>query len=111
MPLITISTSKEVKEKKEFIKKSAALIGKLTNKSTNFVMVRLNDSLDMYFANSDSPCCYVEIKSIGSLQPSNMSNEISEFINNEIGISSDRVYLSFEDVSATNWAWNGTTFG
>ena len=111
MPLITISTSKEVKEKKEFIKKSAALIGKLTNKSTNFVMVRLNDSLDMYFANSDSSCCYVEIKSIGSLQPSKMSIEISEFIKNEIGISSDRIFINFEDVSSSNWAWNGQTFG
>ena len=110
MPLLSIHTSKEIKEKKEFIRKSAELVGKLTNKSLNYVMVRLEDSLDMYFSESHDPCCYLEIKSIGSLDPSNMALIISEFITKEIEIPTNRIYINFDDVSSSNWAWDGKTF-
>ncbi len=111
MPLIKISTSLEIKEKKDFIQKSSELLGKLTNKSVNYVMVLLEDSLEMYFCKSNEPCCYLEVKSIGSLNPSKMASSISEFITKEIGIPSNRIYINFEDVSASNWAWDGKTFG
>ena len=111
MPLLSIHTSMEIKEKKEFIRKSAELIGKLTNKSLNYVMVRLEDSKDMYFSESYDPCCYLEIKSIGSLNPSNMALIISEFIAKEIEIPTNRIYINFENVASSNWAWDGKTFG
>ena len=111
MPLISISTSKLIKEKKEFAEKGSELIGNLTNKSQNYVMVILKDSLDMYFSESHDHCCYVEIKSIGSLNPSNMALLITKFIAKEIKIPENRIYINFEDVSASNWAWNGKTFG
>ncbi len=111
MPLVTISTSKKIEEKKEFIEKIAELTGNLTNKSLNYVMVRLDDSFHMYFSDSHDPCCYLEIKSIGSLNPSNMASKFSEFITKEIEIPSNRIYLNFEDVSSSNWAWDGKTFG
>ena len=111
MPLISISTSKEIKEKKEIIEKSSVLIGKLTNKSINYVMVKLEDSLNMYFSGSYDHCCYVEIKSIGSLDPSNMALIITQFITKEIDIPANRIYINFEDVSPSNWSWNGKTFG
>tara|TARA_B100000614_G_C14104187_1_gene308577 strand:+ start:126 stop:461 length:336 start_codon:yes stop_codon:yes gene_type:complete len=111
MPLITIFTSKKIDEKKEFIEKSAELLGNLTNKSLNYVMVRLEDSLDMYFSSSHDYCCYVEIKSIGSLNPSSMALQISEFITKEIKVPGSRIYINFEDVSSSNWALDGKTFG
>ena len=111
MPLLSILTSEEIKDKKAFIEKSAQLIGKLTKKSTNFVMVRLDDALSMYFSDSHDPCCYLELKSIGSLDPSSMALLISEFISKELGIPAKRIYINFEDISSFNWAWNGKTFG
>ena len=111
MPLISISTSKEIKDKKQFIQKSAEVLGKLTNKSAKYVMVLLNDSADMYFAESYDHSCYLDIKSIGSLNPSRMSQIMTEFITKEIEIPSNRIYINFEDVSASNWAFDGKTFG
>ena len=110
MPLIRISTSEEIKDKKEFISKSAEFISELTNKPIKFVMVILEDNLDMYFLESESYCCYVDIKSIGSLRPSDMAKKVSDFISREIQIPSNKIYINFEDVSPTNWAWNGKTF-
>ncbi len=111
MPLVTISTSEEIEQKKEFIKKVAELTGKLTNKSLNYVMVRLIDSLDMYFSESHSPCCYLEVKSIGALDSSTMAPIFSDFIKKEIEIPPNRIFINFEDISPSNWAWDGKTFG
>ena len=36
---------------------------------------------------------------------------ISNFLYEKIGIPIDKIYISFVDVSASMWAWNGRTFG
>ena len=73
-------------------------------------MVKLNDSLQICFAGTNDPCCFVEIKSIGSLEPSKISNSICEFFSNELDISKDRIYIYFQDVESNMWAWSGRTF-
>ena len=86
------------------------LVSSLTNKSKRFVMAKLDDNSEMNFED-ESPCCFLEIKSIGSLNPSEMAKPISDFIHDKMGIPIDKIYISFEDVPASLWAWNGRTFG
>ena len=74
-------------------------------------MVKLNDSLNMYFSGTNEPCCYIEIKSIGSIEPSKISKPICEFFSNELKIPSERIYIYFDDVDSNMWAWNNRTFG
>ena len=73
-------------------------------------MAKIDDNCQMYFED-ESPCCFLEIKSIGSLKPSEISKPISDFIYEKMGIQKDKIYISFQDVPASLWAWNGTTFG
>ena len=110
MPYINVSTSAKVNDKKKLLEEIVILISSLTNKSKRFVMVKLNDNCEMYF-DDDSPSCFLEIKSIGSLNPSEISKPISDFVNEKMGIPIDKIYISFEDVPASLWAWNGRTFG
>ena len=110
MPYINVSTSAKVRDKKKLLEEISILISSLTNKSKRFVMAKLDDNSEMYF-DGESPCCYLEIKSIGSLNPSEMAKPICNFIFEKIGITLDKIYISFEDVPATMWAWNGKTFG
>ena len=110
MPYINISTSVKIEDKKKLLEEISTLVSSLTNKSKRFVMARLNDNSAMYFEDQ-SPCCFLEIKSIGSLKPSEMAKPITDFIFKKMGIPIDKVYISFEDVSASLWAWNGRTFG
>ena len=110
MPYINVSTSAKVNDKVKLIEEISILISSLTNKSKRFVMAKLEDNLEMYF-DDESPCCFLEIKSIGSLNPSEMAKPISDFIYEKMGIPADRIYISFEDVPASLWAWNGRTFG
>ena len=110
MPYINISTSTKVEDKKKLLEEISILISSLTNKSQRFVMAKLDDDCEMRFDDQD-PCCFLEIKSIGSLSPSDMANPISDFVCEKIGIPIDKIYISFQDVPASMWAWNGRTFG
>tara|TARA_B100000674_G_C37706234_1_gene852979 strand:+ start:129 stop:464 length:336 start_codon:yes stop_codon:yes gene_type:complete len=111
MPLLSITTSERVDDKGLFLRNCSHLISQLTKKSEQYVMIRLFDQTPMYFDKDQSPSCFIELKSIGSLNPSEMSKEISSFISKQIGIPINRVYINFENINPSNWAWNGKTFG
>ena len=110
MPYINICTSSKVDEKKKILEEITILIASLTNKSKRFVMAKLDDNCEMYF-DDQGLCCFLEIKSIGSLNPSKMVKPISDFVHQKMGIPIDKIYISFEDIPASMWAWNGRTFG
>ena len=110
MPFINISTSAKVEDEKKLLEEISILISSLTNKSKNFVMAKLEDDSKLFF-NDESHCCFLEIKSIGSLNPSQMSKPICSFVHEKIGIPIDKIYICFEDVPAEMWGWNGRTFG
>ena len=110
MPYISVSTSAKIEDKKKLLEEISILVSSLTNKSKRFVMAKLVDNSEMYFEDA-SPCCYLEIKSIGSLNSSEIAKPISNFVFEKMGIPIDKIYISFEDVPASMWAWNGKTFG
>ena len=110
MPYINVSTSAKVNNKDKLLEEISILISSLTKKSRIFVMAKIDDNCQMYF-NDDKPSCFLEINSIGSLNPSEMAKSISEFVYEKMGIPIDRIYISFEDIPASLWAWNGRTFG
>ena len=110
MPYINISTSAKIEDKSKLLEEISILVSSLTNKSKKFVMAKLDYNPEMFFGD-ESPCCFLEVKSIGSLNPSEMAKPISEFVYEKMGIPIDKIYISFEDVPASMWAWNGKTFG
>ncbi|MDC3175790.1 phenylpyruvate tautomerase MIF-related protein [Prochlorococcus sp. AH-716-D13] len=110
MPYINVSTSAKIQDKQKLLEEISILVSSLTGKSKRFVMAKLDDNSEMYF-DDERPCCFLEIKSIGSLNPSEMAKPISNFVYEKMGIPIDKIYISFEDVSASMWAWNGRTFG
>ncbi len=111
MPLLNISTNKKIKNEQILLAKSSNFISSLTNKPENYVMVQLTHSLSMYFAGTDELCAFIEIKSIGSLFPSKMSKPICEFFSTELEIPTERIYIFFQDIDSSQWAWNSRTFG
>ena len=110
MPFVNISTSTKVENKKILLEEISSLISTLTNKPKKFVMAKLEDNSNLIF-DDESPCCYLEIKSIGSLNPSLIAHDLCSFVYEKIGIPIDKIYICFEDVPAEMWGWNGKTFG
>ena len=110
MPFINISTSAKVEDKNKLLEELSELISSLTNKSKKYVMAKLEDESKLFFKDK-SHRCFLEIKSIGSLKPSEMAQPICSFVYEKIGIPIDRIYICFEDFPAEMWGWNGRTFG
>jgi len=40
-----------------------------------------------------------------------LSQQVCKLLTDSLGIPPDRVYLDFGDMDASNWGWNGSTFG
>tara|TARA_B100001057_G_C22350298_1_gene756771 strand:+ start:113 stop:445 length:333 start_codon:yes stop_codon:yes gene_type:complete len=110
MPYVNISTSVKVDDKNKLLEEFSILISSLTNKSKRFVMAKLEDNSKLFFGD-ESPCCFLEIKSIGHINPLEMTRPICSFVCEKMGIPKDKIYICFEDVPAEMWAWNGRTFG
>tara|TARA_B100000965_G_scaffold382148_1_gene380277 strand:+ start:2299 stop:2637 length:339 start_codon:yes stop_codon:yes gene_type:complete len=112
MPLVQINTSsRSVVENNLLQKEISKLAADLTKKPENYVMTIIQSNSQMTFAGSDEPCCFVTIKSIGSLQPSLMSKSFCELIASKTNIKPNRIYIEFIDVKASNWGFNSSTFG
>lgn len=112
MPLINVRTSlPTLADPEALLKELSAALAQQTGKPEGYVMTLLEVGVPMTFAGSSEPCAYVEIKSIGSLRPPAMTAAFCELIEARTGIPSQRVYVAFEDVKASNWGWNGSTFG
>jgi len=94
MPYINISTSAKVNDKNKLLEEISILISSLTNKSKRFVMAKIDDNCQMYF-DDEKPSCFLEIKSIGSLNPSEMAKPISDFVYEKMGVPIDKIYISF----------------
>ena len=112
MPFIQINTSsKSVLEDNLLQKEISKIVADLTGKPESYVMTMIQSNSKMTFAGSDEPCCFIKLKSIGSLNPSLMSKSLCELIASKTNIKTNRIYIEFIDVKASNWGFNGYTFG
>ena len=87
------------------------MVADLTGKPENYVMTMIQRDTQMTFAGTDEPCCFIKLKSIGSLVPSLMSKSLCQLISSKTNIKTNRIYIEFIDVKATNWGFNNSTFG
>ncbi len=112
MPLALVRTSlNAIYDKNDFLTKLSSQISLLTGKPENYVMTILQSNIPMTFAGNDSPCCYIEIKSIGSISAKKMSEALCKSIAKYTSIPTDRIYINFQDVKASDWGFNSSTFG
>ncbi len=112
MPLIQINmSSKSVVNNDLLQEEISKLVSDLTGKPENYVMTMIQSNTQMTFAGSDEACCFIKLQSIGSLAPSSMSKSLCDLIASKTNIKSNRIYIEFVDVKASNWGFNSSTFG
>tara|TARA_B100000214_G_C23949156_1_gene619526 strand:+ start:742 stop:1083 length:342 start_codon:yes stop_codon:yes gene_type:complete len=113
MPLIQVNTSSKsvINDLYSLQKDISKMVSELTRKPENYVMTMLQRDTNMTFAGSDEPCCFIKLKSIGSLTPASMSSSLCDLIASKTNIKTNRIYIEFVDVKASNWGFNCSTFG
>ena len=114
MPLLKIQTNAAMDSQKSqsLLKNASQRIARALNKPEQYMMVSLEAGLPMLFAGSSEPTAFVELKAIGL--PTGKTGELSrllcEWLEAELGVAKQRVYINFADVPAGLWGWNGETF-
>ena len=77
------------------------------------MIVKIQDELVLSFAGTFEPAFTANIYSIGKINPemnTNTSAGLAEFLEKELGLPSDRGYISFFDMKGTNMGFKGKTF-
>ena len=119
MPLIKVQTSAapDATTAQDLLKTLSAKLSQHLGKPESYVMTCLEGGVSMTFAGTTEPVCYVEVKSIGQISPSQtqaMSKDFCDTIQQAIAVSPARTYIEFNNATGTAtgamWGWNGSTF-
>lgn len=113
MPFLVIQTNVKVEPKKgaKLLRDASRHVAESLGKSEKYVMVALEDDTPMLFGGKTEPLAYLELKSIGLPKDKTplLSATLSSLLQDEIGVTADRVYIEFADALAPMWGWNGST--
>ncbi|MGY6530072.1 MAG: phenylpyruvate tautomerase MIF-related protein [Cyanobacterium sp.] len=116
MPLIKIQSSiNNIEQSKiqNLLTTLSSQLAKHLSKPESYVMTAFEQNINMTFGGTFEPVCYVEIKSVGTMSPSQtkaMSKDFCNEINQQLAIDLNRIYIEFADAKGSMWGWNGSTF-
>jgi phenylpyruvate tautomerase len=115
MPLLKLETTVPLPEEKgrPLLAALSKAVAATTGKPEQYVMVTSGHSA-MLMSGKSGDAAFVDIRGIGGLSGETnrkLSQQVCRLLKDSLGISPDRVYLTFTDVEAGNWGWNGSTFG
>jgi phenylpyruvate tautomerase PptA (4-oxalocrotonate tautomerase family) len=116
MPCLSLKTNVLIgaDAKLELMKEASALLAECTGKPESYCMVILEDQIALSFGgDATMPTAYLSIQSIGKLgvaQNKKISASFCQWVQRAFQVDPSRTYLSFRDVPASEWGWNGSTF-
>lgn len=117
MPLIELDTTCDLKspEKREGLAQQLSqLAAQGIGKPEQYVMACVRDKVAMCMSGAAEPTALVSVKSIGGLSRDvnqGLASEVCSLLQAELGIAPSRIYLTFVELPATHWGWQGSTFG
>jgi phenylpyruvate tautomerase PptA (4-oxalocrotonate tautomerase family) len=114
MPYFSIETSKKIDAVGEeaVTHKASAFIAELLGKPERYVMVAVKHSTPMRFGGELDPAAMVQLYSIGLPQErcASFAEKICAFVQEELGVAPERVFIDFRDLQRTMFGWNAKTF-
>jgi phenylpyruvate tautomerase len=115
MPLLKLETTAAISEAQQadLLHTLSRLVADTIGKPEQYVMVTVART-DILMSGEGGHAAFVDLRSIGGINGQTnreLTRRICEALQKTLSISPDRVYVTFADVPATNWGWNGATFG
>src|ERR1035441_10365965 len=115
MPLLKLETTVVLSEdnRKALLASLSKAVAETIGKPEQYVMVTVGQAAMLMFGNPGA-AAFVDVRSIGGLTNDvnrKLSQNLCKLLNDSLGVPKDRIYVNFTDVEASNWGWNGSTFG
>jgi phenylpyruvate tautomerase len=114
MPLMKLQLSENIDDEKKTTLLSclSRIVSDSLGKPENYVMVILEQG-SFLMLGSEGNAAFADIRSIGSINSRttlDLTQRLCRYLDELLGIPSNRVYINFTDIAAENWGWNGETF-
>ena len=115
MPLLKLETTVVLSEdnRKALLASLSKTVAETIGKPEQYVMVTVGQAA-MLMSGNPGAAAFMDVRSIGGLTNEvnrKLSQKVCKLLNDSLGVPEDRVYLNFTEVEASNWGWNGSTFG
>jgi phenylpyruvate tautomerase PptA (4-oxalocrotonate tautomerase family) len=115
MPLIKVQTSAQVAAELRagVLAACSRALADATGKPEKYCMAVLEQG-EILMAGKPARAAFVDIRGIGGLTPTvnkALSRALCEILRKDLQIEPANVYITCTDVPASNWGWNGGTFG
>lgn len=114
MPFINSKVNVPITKEQEITIKTklGKAISLIPGKSEAWLMVGFEDEAKLYFkGDGDCKIAFIEVKIFGKASSQaydKLTKEICNIYEEVLGISQDKIYVKYEEVS--NWGWNGNNF-
>lgn len=114
MPVLVINTNvPQAKVTQDLVKKLVDVVADSLSKPKNYVVVQVIGGQAMSWGGGDAACAAGRLTSIGAINRSNndkLQSGVAHLLKQELAISSDHLYITFEDVAPVNIGWKQGTF-
>lgn len=111
MPVLSISTNIFL-EQENTLSELSTLVSKMLGKPENYVMIHLNDQQKLLFAGSDEAAALCSLTNLGMTgkHAADYSKVICNYLETNLNIPADRVYIEFKSPERSLFGWNNGTF-
>jgi phenylpyruvate tautomerase len=114
MPYFSIETNHTIAPSSQgnLMKETSAFIAEMLAKPESYVMVAIKPELPLFFGGSDDPAAFVRLKSIGLSKErcTEYSEKICSFVEQELEVPPERIFIDFKNLERDMFGWNGKTF-
>ena len=115
MPLLKLETTVPLSEEHAaaLLRDLSRTVAQVLSKPEDYVMVSLQPA-KMIMAGKEGDSVFVDLRSIGGLSGQvnrQLAQAQCKVAGQFLSVPPERVYITFTDVDAGNWGWNGRTFG
>ena len=112
MPFLKITTNTSIDDSQNIAEKASKLTADMLGKPESYVMVNIQDKQTLMFAGNNKPAAHLQLKSLSLPEDktADFSSSLCAFINSELNIDNDRIYIEFVNPERHLWGWDGRTF-
>lgn len=111
MPYLNITTNQPINDEAALLKAASKTVAQAAGKPESYVMIAVESKTAMSFGGSTEPTAILDYRSLGL--PSDrkaFSDALCSMIEDQIGVSGSRIYISMTDAERQNWGWDHSTF-
>ena len=114
MPLIKLEVSNKITDSQceQLLPRLSKMLEATTGKPEKYIMATLGKTVSL-MAGEQGSAAFADIRGIGGLTPpvnKKISEALCALLKETLDIPPDRIYITFTDVPAENWGFNGDTF-